>query len=260
MKNENFITVLGFMVNDLKLSGNELLLYALIHGFSQDGESRFTGSLTYIQKCLNLKSKTTVINLINSLISKDLITKNTVKINGTKYSEYFSNWYGGTKNVPVQKLVQGGTKNVPNNNSYNNSILSFARENDFNTDEISEITSAWNDWLKMRKEIKKPVNSERVENRATNRLTKLALEHKQNTNTRLTLCGIMVEMIDEAVFKKWQDFYPTEKMKNENSRSNSSGASRNSDRNFRGNNNQTQQDSKGTYSTTGDERTGYSAV
>ena len=29
------------MITRLKLKGNELLVFALIHGFSQDGESRF---------------------------------------------------------------------------------------------------------------------------------------------------------------------------------------------------------------------------
>jgi len=44
MKNENYITVLGWMVNELQLSGNEMVLYALIYGFSHDGKSKFNGN------------------------------------------------------------------------------------------------------------------------------------------------------------------------------------------------------------------------
>lgn len=48
IKNENFIAIQGFMVKELGLSGNELIAYALIYGFSQDNESEFKGSLNYV--------------------------------------------------------------------------------------------------------------------------------------------------------------------------------------------------------------------
>ena len=37
MDNENYILITGWMVNELKLKGSELFVYALIYGFSQDG-------------------------------------------------------------------------------------------------------------------------------------------------------------------------------------------------------------------------------
>ena len=46
----NYITIVDFMVEDLKLKGNELIVFALIYGFSQDDVSDFHGSLTYIQQ------------------------------------------------------------------------------------------------------------------------------------------------------------------------------------------------------------------
>ena len=42
------------MINELDLKGNELLVYALIHGFCQDGKSVFKGSLNYIMAWLNI--------------------------------------------------------------------------------------------------------------------------------------------------------------------------------------------------------------
>ena len=53
IKNDNYIAIQGFMVKDLELAGNELIAYALIYGFSQDGESQFRGSLSYVADWLN---------------------------------------------------------------------------------------------------------------------------------------------------------------------------------------------------------------
>lgn len=44
MKRERFINILGWMMDDLELSGNELLIYALIYGFSQEAQGAYTGS------------------------------------------------------------------------------------------------------------------------------------------------------------------------------------------------------------------------
>ena len=73
-KNNNTITISGWMVNELKLSGNDLILYAMIYGFSQDGESEYYGSLNYICSAINC-SKPTAIKTLNSLIDKGLIFK-----------------------------------------------------------------------------------------------------------------------------------------------------------------------------------------
>ena len=33
IKNENFIAIQGWMINELQLKGNDLIVYALIYGF-----------------------------------------------------------------------------------------------------------------------------------------------------------------------------------------------------------------------------------
>jgi hypothetical protein len=62
------------MVQELHLSSNELLCYALIYGFSQDYETEFTGSLKYIQTALNV-SKNSAVRTLQSLCDKNLIRK-----------------------------------------------------------------------------------------------------------------------------------------------------------------------------------------
>ena len=53
--NSNYITVQGWMVNDLHLKGTELLVYATIFGFSQTEGQRYTGSLQYLARCYQKK-------------------------------------------------------------------------------------------------------------------------------------------------------------------------------------------------------------
>lgn len=87
IKNENFIAIQGFMVKELGLSGNELIAYALIYGFSQDNESEFKGSLNYVAERLNC-SKTTAFNLLNKLADDGFIKKTEKTINGVKFCNY----------------------------------------------------------------------------------------------------------------------------------------------------------------------------
>ena len=51
--NENYIVIQGWMINELKLKGNELMVYAIIYGFSQLESQKFTGSLQYLADWTN---------------------------------------------------------------------------------------------------------------------------------------------------------------------------------------------------------------
>ena len=87
IKNENFIAIQGFMVKELGLTGNELIAYALVYGFSQDDESEFKGSLNYVAEWLNC-SRTTAFNLLNKLADDGFIKKTKKTINGVKFCNY----------------------------------------------------------------------------------------------------------------------------------------------------------------------------
>lgn len=73
-----FITIQPWMVKRLGLKSNELIIYALIHGFSQDGHSYFYGSIRYIMDSTNL-SKETVLTVLQSLVRKSLVIKKDVR-------------------------------------------------------------------------------------------------------------------------------------------------------------------------------------
>ena len=69
-----FYTTCGWMVLDLGLKGNALSVYSIIYGFSQDGESEYTGSYEFISQVTGL-SKQTIINTINSLVEQGFIVR-----------------------------------------------------------------------------------------------------------------------------------------------------------------------------------------
>lgn len=71
----NFYTVFGWMLNVLGLKGNELTIFAVIYGFSQDGKSEFDGSISYLQSFANISSKQTVYTMLESLQNKHYIKK-----------------------------------------------------------------------------------------------------------------------------------------------------------------------------------------
>ena len=44
MKDGSYVVIQAFMLNDLHLKGNELIVYATVYGFTQDGEHWFHGT------------------------------------------------------------------------------------------------------------------------------------------------------------------------------------------------------------------------
>lgn len=124
MKDDNYIVILGWMSNELKLTGNELLVFALIYGFSQDGESEFSGSRSYIAKTFNI-SKPTVDKALKSLLEKRYIEKHKMIINDVQINRYkvslqvVKELYGGSKEIlpegGKETLLGGSKETLPNN-------------------------------------------------------------------------------------------------------------------------------------------------
>lgn len=86
----SFITIQGWMVSKLGLKGTELLLFALIFSFSQDGESTFKGSISYMTKWTGCSYRS-VWDSLSSLIDKGYISKDSfVSKNGSR-CEYWVN-------------------------------------------------------------------------------------------------------------------------------------------------------------------------
>lgn len=74
VKDGSYILIQSWMIKELELKGNELLIYAVIYGFSQADGTAFTGSLQYLADWTN-STKQGVIKNLKSLMEKGLIKK-----------------------------------------------------------------------------------------------------------------------------------------------------------------------------------------
>ena len=108
VKDENFIHIPGWAVTRLGLKGNELFVYSIIYGFSQDGETRFTGSLQYLADWTN-STKQSCIKCLKSLVEKGYIAKHENIVNGVKFCEYKAVI---SKSMVVNKVKQGSKQSL----------------------------------------------------------------------------------------------------------------------------------------------------
>lgn len=148
---DNFVVLQGWMLaEEYDLTARELIVLGLINGFSQDGDSKFQGNLSYIQEWSRSKSRTTAIETLKSLEGKGLIVKESELINGVLFNRYRAIYRGSTKiEPPVQKLDRGSTKIEPNNNIYNNiSTTTPSIDNISSNNNISEDENLICTWLK----------------------------------------------------------------------------------------------------------------
>lgn len=98
----------------LGLSGNDLMVFALINGFSQDGQGCFYGSLPYICETCGI-SRRTAIYILNDLVERGFLLKNETIQNGVKRVLYQVNRGSAKIAQVVQKLHQGSAEIAPNN-------------------------------------------------------------------------------------------------------------------------------------------------
>lgn len=181
----------------LGLSGNDLMVFALINGFSQDGQGCFYGSLNYICETCGI-SRRTAIYILNDLVERGFLLKEETIQNGVKRVLYQVNRSSAEIAPVVQKLHRGSAEIAPNNIKDNISPTEIInKEKDVRFDfkksllEIGVSPQVAEDWLKVRK-AKKAANTET----AFKRIQK-----------EIELSGLSAdECITIAVERSWQGF------------------------------------------------------
>lgn len=126
IKDENYYQINGWMLNKLHLKGVALNIYAIIYGFSQDGESEFKGSRKYLCEFTGA-TKPTIDKALEDLINQGLIVKKTEILNNVKFNKYqanletIKNFASSKETLPGSKetLLGGGKETLPNNNIIN---------------------------------------------------------------------------------------------------------------------------------------------
>ena len=120
LKQGGFFVVQHWMRTELELKGNELMVYAIIYGFSQDGESVYKGGYGYLADSTGL-SENGARNIVKELVARGLLKELKIKVGGILVNQYVAvrNPTPGTvpedgadpykncthtKNVPLQKV------------------------------------------------------------------------------------------------------------------------------------------------------------
>jgi hypothetical protein len=130
-KKLGYIHIEGWMREELDLKGNELLVYALIHGFSQEEQGCFFGSLDYISRMCGC-TRPTAIETLKKLRERGLIHKREIVENNVKMCQYTALQRGSKEILPPVKnldrggkeILLGGSKEIlPNNKEEDNKSI-----------------------------------------------------------------------------------------------------------------------------------------
>ena len=113
IKDGNYYLVQWFMVKEFALKGVELSVYAIIYGFSQNGQ-QFDGSRQYLADWC-CASKQSVDNALKSLCEKGLLEKSKFYVNGVAACSYRAVDREKIPQIFVQpkKLGTGSQKTCP---------------------------------------------------------------------------------------------------------------------------------------------------
>lgn len=92
--------------------GKEADVFAVINGFSQEGQGCFFGSLAQLSQFCGIKSKTTTQKILKSLVTKGAVVKGEESRNGVRFCTYkvAKKWYG------ISEIDMGGISENDTNN------------------------------------------------------------------------------------------------------------------------------------------------
>lgn len=118
MPDGGFLVIQKWMLTDLKLKSTELLVYAIIYGFSQDGQGECWASLDYFLLWTGA-SRASVIRAINSLEEKGLIKRRKRVGTTSALSVVLEKTNCSKGSVKMRqggvKMRRGSVKMIPNN-------------------------------------------------------------------------------------------------------------------------------------------------
>lgn len=160
MEDDNYITIQGWMINRLGLSGNDLIVYAIIYGFSQDGENWYTGNQKYLADSTKTSVRT-VIRVLNRLLDKGYIEKREVNKKGVTLVDYRAT----TMSYPMSNCHKGTDK-------MSHTLCQNVIEG---TDKMSHHNTR-NIYIEHKKEINKEKNQNKHKNRNESKFTPPSLE------------------------------------------------------------------------------------
>ena len=119
--------------------GKEADVFAVINGFSQEGQGCFYGSLSLLSKFCGIRSKTTTQKILKALQEKGAIVKEEENRNGIKFCTYrvAKNWDG------ISEMDMGGISEIGNNNkgSIDNNTMCIEGKAKFKKPSLAEVSA-----------------------------------------------------------------------------------------------------------------------
>ena len=181
---DNYFIVHDWMIEELNLKGNDLILFAIIYSFSKSGSFCFNGGREYLAK----KSGISIRNIqymLNDFVKKQIIDKTIIEKKKVKFCEYkMANpcKYCTHANIaPVQKDENGMCKDCILEGAkiaHNNILININNNKKENKKEKMKIANY--------NELKSAIREEY--------LYKVASIHKINKNTALSLLEAFVNI------------------------------------------------------------------
>ena len=232
MENTDFLNIQGWMINELNLKGNELIIYALIYGFTKDGVSEFRGSRQYMADWTN-SSVRSVQNVVNSLVNKGMIEKNNhinkygsletsgykainvPKLSSEKNSLVEKKVHEGSEksSSPLEKKVHEGSEKSSHNNIDNNISNNIVdiKEKNIKKESVNSVIAEYTEnkdlqdalhgFVEMRNKARKPLTA-RAMKLSLNKLNELALDDVTK-----------IAIVNQSIVHSWSTFY---KLQNNN--------------------------------------------
>ena len=123
----NYITIQGWMRTELNLSGNELIVYAIIYGFSQNKQGEFTGSAQYLADWVGC-TRRTIMSILNKLVEDGTISKTETVLNNNEKRVSYQAEMGCEKISHGVKNFHRGCEKISHNININNNTNNNHRE------------------------------------------------------------------------------------------------------------------------------------
>jgi len=191
LKNENYIVIQAWMVNELGLKGNDLLIYAIIYGFSQDNENEFKASAKYLSYWTGIDRRN-VFTHLNKLIENNYINKSENTINNVKFVSYSVNHSilrGGDAGITTSdKTSYPYDKTSPNNKSNNKDRFSS-----FNNNKLLVEKEKEKEKEKKEKEKREKENEKEKEKKEKEKREKENEKEKEEKNKEKKICYKEIE-------------------------------------------------------------------
>lgn len=226
---DDYIVIQGWMVTELGLKGNDLMVYALINGFTREQNTYFTGSLQYVADWLNIERRS-VTRTLKRLVEQDLLLKEETYVNGVKFCKYkairpsegcsqnedtIDKMSPGKNDMAIDKMspnnidIYTNTSNNINNNTnklntifnnkekkHKNTIAQDLEKavNEYTTNE--ELRQALLEFIQMRKDLKSPIKTLNGFKRLLGTLNKLATKAEDK-----------IKIVNQTLDHEWKSFY-----------------------------------------------------